>query len=119
MAPGPADSSESTWVTVSVPSPSSTAPVRSARSASRHPGGAATGRDCGDMANCPRLEVNRLLVGERLDHLFGDIDALAGEHDGVLQDEVELLGLGHLLDHLVRPLLHPGKLFVAAKVKVF
>src|SRR5690348_16537287 len=40
----------------------------------------------------------RLLVGERLDHLVGDVDPLARVHHGVLQDQVELLALGDLLD---------------------
>ena len=39
-------------------------------------------------------------------------------HDRVLQDQVELLGLGDLLDHLVRALLHARELLVAAQVQV-
>ena len=37
---------------------------------------------------------------------------------GILQDEVELLGLGDLLDHLVRALLDARELLVAAQVQV-
>ena len=59
-----------------------------------------------------------LLVGERLDHLLGDVDALARAHNRVLQDQVELLGLGDLLDHLVRALLDARELLVAAQVQV-
>jgi hypothetical protein len=60
----------------------------------------------------------RLLVGERLDHLLGDVDSLTGENNGVLQNEIELLGLRDLLNHSVRAFLHARKLFVATQVQV-
>jgi hypothetical protein len=50
--------------------------------------------------------------------LVGDVDALAGVNDGVLQDQVELLGGGDLLDHLVRALLDAGELLVAAQIEI-
>jgi len=59
-----------------------------------------------------------LLVGERLDHLFGDVDALARVDDRVLQDQVEFLGFGNLDDDLVRAFLDARQLFVAAEVGV-
>ena len=52
-------------------------------------------RDAGGSA--PLGGALPLLVGERLDHLFGDIDLLAREHHGILQDQVEFLRLGDLL----------------------
>src|SRR4051812_48572054 len=55
---------------------------------------------------------------ERLDHLVGDIDLGAGE-DGLLQDQVVLLGLEDLLDDLVGALDDRGELFVLALVQVF
>src|SRR5712691_7174797 len=108
IAPKPAASSGATWVTRSVPSPSSVAPTRSARSASRHPAAPATGLASGIAR--PRQGTGEigLLVGKRLDDLVGDIDALACKDHGILQDQVELLNLGHLLNHLVRALLDAG-----------
>jgi hypothetical protein len=41
-----------------------------------------------------------LLVGERLDDLVGDVDPRARKHHRILQDQVELLLLGNLLDDL-------------------
>src|SRR5579864_6223171 len=68
-------------------------------------------------ARCARPE-RTLLVRQRLDHLVGDVDALAGVNDGVLQDQVELLGGGDLLDHLVRAFLDAGELLVAAQIEI-
>src|SRR5262249_29899993 len=59
-----------------------------------------------------------LLVGERLDHLLGDVDFLAGENDGILQYQVEFLRFRNLLDHPVRALLDARQLLVAAKVQI-
>src|SRR5439155_576246 len=60
-----------------------------------------------------------LFVGERFDHLFGDVDALARIHDGILQNQVELLGLRDLQDDLVRTLLESRELLVSPQVDVF
>ena len=79
--------------------------------------GRAMSRDAGGGAPA-RRRAPPLLVGERLDHLLGDVDLLAREDDRVLQDQVELLGLGDLLDHLVRALLDARELLVAAQVEV-
>src|SRR6266550_2527623 len=120
MVPGPAWSRVATRdITVS-PSPESSAPTRPARSASRTP----RFEFEGIAAEKPKCEARRaspapLFVGERFDHLFGDIDALARIHDGILQDQVELLGLGNLQDDLVRALLESCELLVSPQVHVF
>src|SRR5262245_61190793 len=74
-------------------------------------------------AICPSVSgpgialLRRRLAFERLDHLLGDVDARAAV-DGVLQDQVELLLLGDLVDHPVRLLHHLRQLLVAALVQV-
>src|SRR6185295_7240143 len=74
-------------------------------------------------AICPSVSgpgiglFRRRLAFERLDHLVGDVDARAAV-DGVLQDQVELLLLGDLVDHPVRLLHHLRQLFVAALVEI-
>src|SRR5688572_7334166 len=66
-----------------------------------------------------RSSVTGSLAGvERVDHLAGDVDARAGV-DGVLHDQVVLLGVEYLLDHPVGPFDHHRKLFVLALVEVF
>src|SRR5687768_2036488 len=59
------------------------------------------------------------LTFQRLDHLFGDIDARADIGRHLLEDDVELFLLGDLADHAVRRLHHLGQLLVAALVQVF
>src|SRR4051812_11240512 len=54
---------------------------------------------------------------EGLDDLLGDVDAAARE-DRFLQDQVEFLLLGDLVDDARRALLHLGELLVAAHVEV-
>src|SRR3954471_11948548 len=92
-------SSVATWETTTSPSPSSVAPICAARSAMRM---RLRGLGIGSLmpANVIRWRGGRvrLLVRERLDDLFGDVDARAREHHRVLDDEVELLGLRDLLD---------------------
>src|SRR5512143_2538843 len=100
---GPADSSVATRSTATAPSPSSVAPTRDASS---------------DRSMARASGPIGLLVGERLDHLLGDVDLLARVDDGVLDDQVELLGLGDLLDHLVGSLLDARELLVAPQVRV-
>src|SRR5688572_13659085 len=56
-------------------------------------------------------------VRERLDDFLGDVDARAGEH-GLLDDEVELLLLGDLVDDPRGALLDPRELLVPAQVQV-
>src|SRR5438045_3924146 len=96
---GVACSSEPTWLT-SVPSSPATRPPRR-------------------VAICPSVSgpgiglFRRRLAFERLDHLVGDVDARAAV-DGVLQDQVELLLLGNLVDHPIRLLDHLRQLLVAA-----
>src|SRR5262245_47066510 len=74
-------------------------------------------------AICPSVSgpgialFRRRLAFERLDHLVGDVDARAAVH-GVLQDQVELLLLGDLVDHPVGLLDHLRQLLVAALVQV-
>src|SRR5947207_5440881 len=123
MAPGPACSSVATCETTVSPSPERVASTRRARSAS------CTGSDI-DVSQCRHhkagsfkwvsdpIRRRTLFVGERLDHLFGDVDALARVHDGILQDQVELLGLGNLQDDLVRALLESRELLVSPQVDV-
>src|SRR2546429_5394492 len=120
MAPGPACSSVATCDTTVSPLPETCAPTRPARSASRTPGFEFEGMAARET-NAKRSGASPapLFVGERLDHLFGDVDALARIHDGILQDQVELLGLGDLQDDLVRALLESRKLLVPAQVHVF
>jgi hypothetical protein len=55
---------------------------------------------------------------EGADHLVGDVGARAGE-DGLLEDQVVLLGFEDLLDDLVGALDDRGQLFVLALVQVF
>src|SRR5690242_15884039 len=107
----PACSSVATRSTTTLPSPSSVAPVNRASSESGLPA---------DSRNDDIAPVRRgtLLVGERLDHPVGDVDALARVNDRILQDQVVLLVGGDLLDHLVRALLDARKLLVAAQVQV-
>src|SRR5258706_1270213 len=100
---GVACSREPTWLT-SVPASPATRPPRR-------------------VAICPSVSgpgiglFRRRLAFERLDHPFGDVDARAAV-DGVLEDEVELLLLGDLVDHAVRLLDHLRQLLVAALVEV-
>src|ERR1700748_2054942 len=101
MSPAPACSSVPTRETVTLPSPSRAAPVRRASSASVQAVGegliaAACGRGAASPRKCPRL-----LVGEGLDDLVGDVDPLAREHHRILEDEIELLRPRDLLGHLV------------------
>src|SRR5213075_809566 len=106
MVCGPAYSSVARRTISIAPSPSSVAPVRAASS------------DRSMGAQRLRKMPTRLLVGERLDHLFGDVDLLARVDDRVLDDEIELLGFGDLLDHLVRAILNGGELLVAPEIQV-
>src|SRR5688572_588920 len=117
IASGPPSSSVPTRRTIVAPSASSRAPVRSASTASGKPEAGSAGSIV-IPGRSRRNECCGLLVGQRLDHLFGDVDALAREHDRVLQDEIELLGLGDLLDDLVRALLDARELLVLAQVQV-
>src|SRR5438105_2803117 len=103
MSPGPARSSVPMRAMTTSPGPSSVAPVRRASSDSRT-AVAAESVIATALYHCCRRGA-RLLVGERPDDLLGDVDPLAREHDRILQDEVELLRLGDLLDHLAGALL--------------
>src|SRR5580765_6749697 len=100
---GVACSRDPTWLT-SVPASPATRPPRR-------------------VAICPSVSgpgiglFRRRLAFERLDHLVGDVDPRAAV-DGVLQDQVELLLLGDLVDHAIRLLHHLGQLLVAALVEV-
>src|SRR5512140_1978794 len=69
-----------------------------------------------DFPKCQRSQGG-LLVRQGLDDLVGDVDARARE-DGLLDDEVELLLLGDLVDDARRTLLDAGELLVAAQVEV-
>src|SRR5882672_6144146 len=100
---GVACSREPTWLT-SVPASPATRPPRR-------------------VAICPSVSgpgiglFRRRLAFERLDHPVGDVDARTAV-DVVLQDQVELLLLGDLVDHPVRLLHHLRQLLVAALVEV-
>src|ERR1019366_1321476 len=59
-----------------------------------------------------------LLVGERLDHPVGDVDARTGIDDRLLDDQVEFLVDRDLLNDLVRAFLHRGQLFVLAQIEI-
>src|SRR5258705_13231926 len=66
----------------------------------------------------PRIALfRRRLALERPDHPLGDVDARAAVH-GILQDEVELLLLGDLVDDAVGLLDHLRELLVAPLVEV-
>src|SRR5471032_977475 len=60
----------------------------------------------------------RLIRGQRLQHLIGDIDARTHVHR-LLHDQVVMLRLGNLLDHLVCLIQHGSKFFIATLVQVF
>src|SRR5574337_846812 len=105
MSPGPALSRVATRSIRVAPSPSTAAP-QSRPSSSRR---------IGPPGAHP---VIGLLVGERLDHLVGDIDALARVDDRVLQDQIVLLARGDLLDHLVRTVLQRRDLLVLPEIDV-
>src|SRR5690348_9189709 len=110
----PAPSSVATRSTTTLPSPSSVAPVNRASSESGLP--ADSRNDC--IVRAARTGRATLLVGERLDHPVGDVDALARVDDRILEDQVVLLVGGDLLDHLVRALLYARELLVAPQVQV-
>src|SRR5271169_4975393 len=105
IAPSPALSSGATRSITTSPSPASSEPQRAASSRREIP--TACGEPMGVRAAPPNQA--RLLVGERLDHLVGDVDPRARKHDRILQYQVEFFQLGNLLDDLVRPLLHGGE----------
>src|SRR5664279_1917403 len=66
-------------------------------------------------------DTTRLLAAlgvERLDHLVGDVDLRAPE-DGLLENQVVLLGLEDLLDDAVRALDNGRELLVLALAQVF
>src|SRR5690349_1797808 len=101
----PAASSEATWCTTVSGLPATRPPRRATICAS---------------VSGPATVVNAWSLGgrlgvERLDHLFGDVDARARE-DGILEDDVVFLLLGDLTDHAVRLLHHLRELLVASLV---
>src|SRR6187455_2278360 len=55
---------------------------------------------------------------EGFDHLVGDVD-LGAPENGLLEDQVVLLGLEDLLDDAIGPLDHGGELLVLALAQVF
>src|SRR5262245_42697397 len=70
-------------------------------------------------AMSPRENKSLAALGvERLDHLLGDVDAIAGEAS-VPEYQVVLLGLEDLLDDLVGALDDGSELLVLALVQVF
>src|SRR5437763_9387157 len=99
MCPGPAESMVATPVSGAATSPTASPPSRATISRRVSVGTPAS------------------LGREGLDDLLGDVDAPARE-DRLLQDQVELLLLGDLVDHARRALLHLGELLVAAHVEV-
>src|SRR6185503_4382839 len=118
IAPSPPFSSVPTCVMAMAPSPSSRRSKRRASSASVYEAARSVWfTDEGGREKRGRRRA-RLLVGQRLDHLVGDVDPLAREHHGILQDQVELLALGDLLDHLVGALLERREELVLAQVHV-
>src|SRR5688572_18874447 len=56
--------------------------------------------------------------GQRLQHALSDVEPRAPV-DGLLQDQVELLRFGDLLDHAVRALEQRLQLLIAPQVEVF
>src|SRR4051794_23239516 len=121
MSPGPARSSVAMPAMRTEPSPSSAAPTDFARSARECNGGSLWWAIVADASQgCLQALVTCAgsLVGKRLDHLVGDVDALTGVDHRVLENQIELLVGGDLLDDLVRALLDAGELFVAAQVQV-
>src|SRR5215470_17344635 len=105
IVPGPADSSVATCETRTDPSPSTTAPTSCASSERDGDTGGLRWEATAAGAPGPVGRLESLLVGERLDHLLGDVDFLAGKDDRILQYQVELLGFRDLLDDLVRAIL--------------
>ena len=87
MRAGPADSSVADARDATSPSPSSVAPTRPASSASVIRWWQRRACDCigARRADCA-ARGRALLVGERLDDLVGDVDALAGEDHRVLRE---------------------------------
>src|SRR6185312_16234798 len=112
MSAGPAESSVATPVSGASSRPTASPPSRATISRSvSWTGGQST--SCVELWSVPMAS----LVRERLDDLLGDVDARAGE-DRLLDDEVELLLLGDLVDHPGGALLDRGELLVAAQVEV-
>src|SRR4051812_14289525 len=99
MWPGPAESIVATPVRGEATSPTASPPSRATISRRVSVGTPAS------------------LGREGLDDLLGDVDAPARE-DRLLQDQVELLLLGDLVDDAGGALLHLGQLLVAAHVQV-
>src|SRR6266571_3465815 len=101
MSPGPARSSAAKRPMTASPSPLSSPPRRATICAS------------------VTATSGRLFAGfrQRLDHLFGDVDAGA-RIDRFLEDDVELLGLGDLLDGLVGSFQHRRQFLVLALVEI-
>src|SRR6185312_3178500 len=112
MSAGPAESSVATPVKGASSRPTASPPSRATISRRvSWTGGQGTSRV--ELWSVPMAS----LVRERLDDLLGDVDARAGE-DRLLDDEVELLLLGDLVDHPGGALLDRGELLVAAQVEV-
>src|SRR5262249_21801178 len=116
MAPESAPSSVATRSMMMAPAffsaATSSAPVRAASTLSGTPESGWRGSMRAETAPSARL-----LVGQRLDHPVGDVDART-RVDDVLDYHVEFIIESDLLDRLVGALLHRGQLFVAAQTHV-
>src|SRR4051794_4557597 len=116
-SPGPALTSVASRLTSVAGSPMTSPPRLRAMSASRYVFEPGTRRS----ASLGRFAVRRRLrILQRLDDLVGNVDLGTRPHDlVVLEHDVQLVGLRHLADHLVRTRDDARELLIAARVQIF
>src|SRR5258708_5537931 len=113
ISEGPAESSVATPARGLATSPTASPPRRATISLNVNAGFGGQSTSGFELWSVPMCS----LVRQSLDDLVGDVDLAAREHR-LLEDQVELLLLGDLVDDARGALLHRGERLVAAQVEV-